>query len=309
MSDFVSDFWSLYVAVIVFVGIAGCAVFLWSQNVGVAAVADGSDADTTGHVWDETLQEFNNPMPRWWMWMFYITVAFALGYLALYPGLGSYKGALNWSSKGQYEAEIKKADDTYGPIYEKYLKMDLKAVAADKQANEMGQRLFLTYCAQCHGSDAHGSKGFPNLADNDWLWGGEPEAIEKTILEGRQGMMPAYGGNPDAVGGEAGAKEVANYVRSLSGLSHDAELAGKGKEKFGVVCFACHGPEGKGQTAMGAPNLTDKTWLYGSSEAAIVETITKGRANRMPAWKDFLGEAKVHLLAAYVLSLSGGDKK
>jgi cytochrome c oxidase cbb3-type subunit 3 len=308
MSDFVSDFWSLYVAVIVFVGIAGCAVFLWSQNVGVAA-KDGGNADTTGHVWDETLEEFNNPLPKWWMWMFYLTVAFALGYLALYPGLGSYKGSLNWSSKGQYEAEIKKADETYGPIYEKYLKMDLKAVAADKQANEMGQRLFLTYCAQCHGSDAHGSKGFPNLADNDWLWGGEPETIEKTILEGRQGMMPAYGGNPDAVGGEAGAKEVANFVRSLSGLSHDAELAAKGKEKFATVCFACHGPEGKGQTAMGAPNLTDKTWLYGSSEATIVETITKGRANRMPAWKDFLGEAKVHLLAAYVLSLSGGDKK
>jgi cytochrome c oxidase cbb3-type subunit 3 len=182
--------------------------------------------------------------------------------------------------------------------------MDLKAVAADKEANEIGKRLFLTYCMQCHGADARGSKGFPNLSDNDWLWGGEPEQIVETISNGRQGMMPAYGGNPDAVGGEAGAKEIANYVRSLSGLTSNADLAAKGKARYDQVCIACHGPEGKGTQALGAPNLTDKVWIYGSSEATIVETITKGRKNQMPAWKEFLGESKVHLLAGYVLSLS-----
>ena len=306
MSDFVSDFWSLYVAGITLVGIIGCAVLLWMQSVHKPAA--GAKVETMGHVWDENLEEFNNPLLKWWMWMFYITIFFALGYLALYPGLGKFQGMLGWSSKGQWEAEMKKAEDTFGPIFKKYRAMDLQAVAADKTANEMGQRLFLSYCVQCHGSDAKGSKGFPNLADNDWLWGGEPDAIEKSILEGRQGMMPPYGGNPDAIGGEAGAKEVANYVRSLSGLAHNAELAAKGKEKYGAVCFACHGADGKGNIAMGAPNLTDKVWLYGSSEAAIVETITKGRSNRMPAWKEFLGEDKVHLLAGYVLSLSQAKK-
>ena len=191
------------------------------------------------------------------------------------------------------------------------MKMDLLAVAADKDAMEMGGRLYQTYCMQCHGATAQGSrdKGFPNLTDKDWLWGGEPAQIVETITNGRISMMPPFGGNPEAVGGESGAHEVANYVRSLSGLSHDKELAAKGKARFNTVCFACHGMDGKGNIALGAPNLTDKVWLYGSSEAKIVETITKGRGNQMPAWKDFLGEAKIHLLAAYVLSLSGGEAK
>ena len=170
----------------------------------------------------------------------------------------------------------------------------------------MGKRLYLTYCMQCHGSDARGAKGFPNLTDSDWLWGGEPAQIVETIANGRNGMMPAYGGNPEAIGGEAGAKEVANYVRSMSGLPSDSLLAGKGKAKFEAVCSACHGADGKGMTALGAPNLIDKTWLYGSSEAVIVQTIVNGRNNKMPAWQEFLGEGKVHLLSAYVLSLTTG---
>ena len=216
-----------------------------------------------------------------------------------------FQGVLGWSSVGQYKAEVKKADDTYGPIYDKYLKMDLKAVAADKEANEMGKRLFLTYCSQCHGSDARGSKGFPNLADADWQWGGEADTVKTTILEGRNGVMP-----PHAQLGDETIKNLANFVRSLSGLPHDAVLAAKGKEAFGTVgCTGCHGPEATGTPALGAPNLTDKVWLYGSSEATITETIKNGRNNRMPAWKDFLGEGKVHILAAYVLSLSGAEKK
>jgi cytochrome c oxidase cbb3-type subunit 3 len=190
--------------------------------------------------------------------------------------------------------------------------MDFKAVAGDKDAVEMGGRLYQTYCVQCHGATAQGSrdKGYPNLTVRDKTWGGEPEQVIETITNGRIGAMPPFGGNPEAVGGAAGAKEIANYVRSLSGLSHNAELAAKGKVRFETVCFACHGKDGKGMIAVGAPNLTDKVWLYGSSEAKIVETITQGRTNQMPAWKDFLGEAKIRLLAAYIYSLSaGGEKK
>ncbi len=308
MSDFVSEFWNWYVILITLVSIIACGVFLWSQSIHHPS---GAQLDTTtGHVWDETLAEYSNPLPKWWMWLFYITVVFSLAYAALYPTLGSIQGILNWSSAGQHADEVKKMDAQVKPLFDKYQKMDLLAVAADKQGVEMGKRLYLTYCMQCHGADARGAKGFPNLADNDWQWGGEPAQIVETINSGRVGMMPAYGGNPEAVGGEAGAKEVANYVRSLSGMTHNAELATAGKAKFETVCAACHGADAKGMTALGAPNLTDKVWLYGSSEATIVETIIKGRNNQMPAWKEFLGDAKVHLLSAYVLSLSAGaDKK
>jgi cytochrome c oxidase cbb3-type subunit 3 len=306
MSDFVNEFWNWYVILIVLVSIIACAVFLWSQSI---HKPPAGEVATMGHVWDEDLEELNHPLPKWWSWLFYITVVFSLVYAVLYPTLGSYQGLLNWSSAGQHKAEVEKVEAEVKPLFDKYLKMDLKAVAADKEAVEIGKRLYLTYCIQCHGSDARGSKGFPNLADNDWLWGGEPEQIVETLSNGRIGMMPAYGGNPEAVGGDAGAKEIANYVRSLSGLTNSADLAAKGKARYDQVCIACHGPEGKGMTALGAPNLTDKVWLYSSSEAAIVETIIKGRNNQMPAWKDFLGESKIHLLSAYVLSLSASAEK
>ena len=309
MSDFVNEFWNWYVILIVLVSIIACGVFLWSQSIHHPETEQTTD--TTGHVWDETLQEYNNPLPRWWMWLFYGTVVFALIYVALYPALGRFPGIYNWSTAGEHQKEVAAADDKIKPLFDKYLTMDLKAVAADKEAMEMGGRLFQTYCMQCHGATAQGSrdKGFPNLTDKDWQWGGEPEQIIETITNGRVGMMPAWGGNEEAVGGEAGAKEVAHYVRSLSGLKVDGDLASKGKERFDAICFACHGPDGKGMQALGAPNLTDKSWLYGSSEAKIVETVTKGRTNQMPAWKDFLGEAKIRVLAAYVLNLSSGVEK
>ena len=309
MSDFVNEFWNWYVILIVLVSIVACGAFLWSQSIHHPGGAETTD--TTGHVWDETLEEYNNPLPKWWSWLFYLTVVFALVYAALYPALGRFPGVFGWTSGGEHRKEVEAVDAQVKPLFDKYLKMDLVAVAADRDAMEMGGRLFQTYCMQCHGATAQGSrdKGFPNLTDKDWQWGGTPEAIVETISNGRVGMMPPYGGNPDAVGGEAGAKEVANYVRSLSGLKHDSALAAKGKARFDTVCFACHGQDGKGMQALGAPNLTDKTWLYGSSEARIVETITQGRSNQMPAWKDFLGEAKIHLLSAYVLKLSGGGEK
>jgi cytochrome c oxidase cbb3-type subunit III len=295
MSDFVNEFWNMYVIGIVLVSVIGCAIFLWSQGSSTFTVGQ-----TTGHAWDETLEEYNNPLPKWWSWLFYLTVVFALVYLALFPGLGRFPGVLKWTSVGQWQGEQDKAKQQYEPIFQKYLAMDIPAVAADKNAMEMGKRLFLTYCVQCHGVDAKGSKGFPNLADNDWLYGGEPDKLVETISFGRQGMMPAH---KDSLSAET-IKDVANYVRSLSGLTHDAVLAAKGKETFDTICAACHTPEGTGNQMIGSPNLTDKTWLYGSSENTIIETITNGRTNRMPAWKDFLGDAKVHLLASYVYSLS-----
>ncbi len=300
MSDFVSDFWNIYVVVIVLVSIFACAALLIVQ--GKAKFTPGK---TMGHVWDETLEEYNNPMPKWWSWLFVITVVFALVYLALYPGLGSYKGALGWTAVGQHKAEVEKMEATVKPLFDKYLAMDLATVANDKQALEMGKRLYLTYCLQCHGADARGAKGFPNLTDKDWLYGGEPEKIKETILGGRMGMMP-----PHAHLGADAIKDVANYVRSLSGLPADPVRVSKGKEVFNSAgCTGCHGPEGKGTQAIGAPNLTDKVWLYGSTEATIIETVTNGRQNRMPAWKDFLGEAKVHLLAGYIYSLSNPSGK
>ncbi len=299
MSDFVSDFWNLYVIVIVAGSILACAVLLIVQ--GKATFTPGK---TMGHVWDETLEEYNNPMPKWWSWLFSITVIFAFVYLALYPGLGNFKGVLGWTSVGQHTAEVAKMDATVKPLFDKYLAMDVKAVAGDKQANEMGKRLFLTYCMQCHGADARGAKGFPNLSDGDWLYGGEPEQIKETLNNGRMGVMP-----PHAQLGADTVKDLANFVRSLSGLPNDSVRAAKGKEAFSSAgCIGCHGPEGTGMHAVGAPNLTDKVWLYGSSEATITETINNGRQNKMPAWKEFLGEAKIHLLTAYVYSLSQGAK-
>jgi cytochrome c oxidase cbb3-type subunit 3 len=303
MADFTNGFWDYYIAVITLLSIGGCGLLLWSQSIHrVKVSADGSPVDhgTTGHVWDEDLTELNTPMPRWWMWLFYITIVFALIYLALYPGLGSYAGQFGWKSAGAYQAELKKAEADYGPLFDKYAKQDLKAVAADPQAHAIGERLFLTYCAQCHGSDARGNKGFPNLTDNDWLYGGDPATIKTTILHGRNGQMPSMAA---ALGSDKDVENVAQYVRSLSGLTTDPIKVAFGKPKF-AVCAACHGFDGHGNQALGAPNLSDKVWLYGGSADTIMETIRKGRNNTMPAFETFLGEPKVHLLAAYVWSLS-----
>ena len=298
MSDFVDGFWSLYIAGITIVSIIGCAVLLTMQH---HKRVPGQAVGTTGHEWDEDLAEYNNPLPRWWMWLFWITIVFSVLYLALYPGLGTFQGMLKWSSTGQYKAEQANADALYGPVFAKYGAMEIPAIAADPQGRAMGERLFLTYCSQCHGSDARGAKGYPNLADGDWLYGSEPEVILASIMEGRNGMMPPMGA---AVGGPEGVKEVANYVLSLSGATHDAKLAQAGQAKF-AICAACHGPEGKGNPQLGAPNLTDKTWLYGGSLATISESIDKGRANRMPAHKEFLGPERSRILAAYVWGLTG----
>lgn len=300
MADFTSGFWNIYITVLTLLGIFGCGLLLWSQSKVKVPVDSKGETGTTGHVWDEDLTELNTPMPRWWMWLFYITIVFGLVYLALYPGLGTFAGKLGWKSSGAYQEELRKADAQYGPLFAQYLQKDLKAVAADPQAHAIGERLFLTYCAQCHGSDARGNKGFPNLTDKDWLFGGEPDVIKTTIMNGRVGQMPPMGA---ALGTDKDVENVAQYVLSLSGSTFDPIKAVFGKEKFGA-CAACHGADAHGNQTLGSPNLTDKIWLFGGSAETIMETIRKGRTTTMPPFKDFLGEAKVHVLAAYVWSLS-----
>jgi cytochrome c oxidase cbb3-type subunit III len=297
MNEFTSGFWSVYITIITLASIFACGVLLWKLST--KRLAPGEQAGVMGHIWDENLEEYNNPLPRWWMWLFWITIVFALIYLLLFPGLGSFAGLLKWSSVGQYHEEMAGAKERYEPTFAKYAAMDIPAVAQDPQAREIGQRLFLNYCAQCHASDARGGRGFPNLSDRDWLYGGSPEAIVASITDGRQGMMPPW----PQLGDEA-IKNVANYVLSLAGRTHDSLRAAQGKAVFMANCVACHGPEGKGNPALGAPNLTDDVWLYGGGQAAIIETITKGRHGVMPAWGAFLGPTKIHLLAAYVYGLS-----
>ncbi len=310
MSDFVSGFWGVAILVVSVLSVLGCAVLLKAQSV--VRKTEGQ-VETTGHVWDEDLSEYNNPLPRWWAWLFYLTVIFGLAYLALYPGTGLYGGLLGWTQTQSYEREKAAAEAVYGPLYDRYLKMDLPAVAADAQARSMGLRIFLNNCAQCHGSDAGGAKGIPNLRDTDWLYGGEPDQIKASIADGRDGVMPGLG---PALGDE-GVKNVVQYVRSLSGQHHDAKLAAAGKGPFEAMCAACHGADGKGMAALGAPNLTDGIWLYGGSEQTIAETVAKGRGGsalvpgqtRMPAHKELLGEGKIHLVAAYVWSLSRAPER
>ena len=297
MADFTNEFWSIYIAIITIVSILACAWLLWTMG---GRKVSGSGTETTGHTWDETLGEYNNPLPRWWMWMFYITIGFAFVYLALYPGLGSYGGSLGWSQTKQYEEEVAEANAVHGPLFAKYAGMPVEQVALDPSARAIGERLFLNYCSQCHGSDARGSKGFPNLTDRDTQWGGSADAIKTSIAEGRNGVMPPLAA---ALGTADDVRNVANYVLSLSGSAPDALRAALGKAKFGV-CAACHGADGKGNQQLGAPDLTDRIWLHGSNVDAIVDVIARGRDNRMPAHREFLGEAKVHLLAAYVLGFS-----
>jgi len=298
MSHFTSGFWDIYIAVITVVSIVACALFLKMQSVRRVV-----EPELTGHVWDENLQEYNNPMPRWWAWLFYLTILFAIGYLVLYPGLGSYTGTLGWTQVKQLEDETQRADAQFGPIFEKFAAQDIETLAKNPEALAIGQKLFLNYCSQCHASDAGGSAGFPNLTDISWLWGGSPEAIKTSIAEGRLGVMPPWG----PVLGEQGVKDAAHYVMSLSGMAADSIRVARGKETFDKICVACHGPDAKGNPAMGAPDLTDKDWLHGGSEAQIIESITKGRTDQMPAHKDILSPAKIHLLTAFVYSLSHGD--
>ncbi len=297
MSDFIGNFWSSYVAVASLLSILGCVLLLW-LTARKRVVSDGDN--TTGHVWDEDLRESNNPLPLWWVGLFVLTIAFGIGYLAVFPGLGSFRGTHDWSSRGEYEQDMAKATQALEPVYARYAPMPIEEAARDPQAKAIGERLFMNNCAQCHGSDARGSKGFPNLTDADWLHGGAPEKIVESITHGRTGVMPpaaAMVGSPDDV------KNVANFVLSLSGEPHDSLRAGLGKSKF-AACAACHGIGGVGNAAMGAPRLNDRIWLHGYGEAAIVQIINEGKHSAMPAQDGRLTEAQIKLLASYVWGMS-----
>lgn len=296
MSDFFSSGWSAYIAIGTVGGLIACAVLLFIASRRQVMASD----NTTGHVWDEDLRELNNPLPLWWMGLFVLTIVFSGIYLALYPGLGSHEGKLGWTSTGEHAAAVTKARATMAPVYASFKDMSPEQLARDPQAHGIGERLFANNCAQCHGADAKGSKGFPNLTDSDWLWGGNYDNIVQTITQGREGNMPPMAA---AVGSSEDVRNVAHYVLSLSGSPHNPLYAQLGKPKF-VACAACHGPAGKGNTALGAPNLSDKIWLHGWGEQAIVAMVNNGKHNVMPAHGERLTPEQIRVLAAYVWSLS-----
>ncbi len=300
MSDFITNGWSVYIAAVVILGLVACLLLLIVASKRKVMAQD----NTTGHVWDGDLRELNNPLPRWWMGLFVITVLFAIAYLVLYPGLGNYAGQLGWSSAGQWEAEQAKAQAAMAPLYAKFTSQTPEALAKDPQAMAIGERLYINNCAQCHGSDAKGSKGFPNLTlpVESRLATDSFEAVKATITNGRQGMMPPMAA---AVGTAEDVKNVANYVLSLSGSAHNELAAQLGKPKF-AACAACHGPDGKGNKALGAPNLTDKVWLHGWGEPAIIAMVNNGKTNVMPPQASRMTADQIHVLAAYVWSLAQG---
>ena len=299
-----TSFWSWYITLL---SLGTIAALVWLLLATRKGQRHESTEETVGHSYDG-IEEYDNPLPRWWFMLFVATVVFSLGYLALYPGLGNWKGLLpgyegGWTQVKEWQREMDRANEQYGPLYAKFAAMPVEEVAKDPQALKMGGRLFASNCSVCHGSDAKGAYGFPNLTDDEWLWGGAPETIKTSIMEGRQAAMPGW----LSVIGEDGIRNVSGYVMSLSGrdtpegISVDIE---QGQKIFAATCVACHGAEGKGLQALGAPDLTDNVWLYGSSFGQIQQTVRHGRNGNMPAQKDILGNDKVHLLAAYVYSLS-----
>ncbi|WP_404361993.1 cytochrome-c oxidase, cbb3-type subunit III [Marinobacter sp.] len=294
-----STFWSIWVIVLTLGTIFGCWWLLWATRKGQST--DQETDRTTGHSFDG-IEELDNPLPKWWFYLFLGTVIFSLGYLALYPGLGNFQGFLGWSQHNQWEEEVQLADARYGEIYARYGDVAIPELAGNEDAMQMGQRLFANHCAVCHGSAARGAIGFPNLTDDAWLYGGKPEDIVETLNNGRQGNMPAKGFMPNMTPTQV--DQVVNYVLSFSNRAKNEEAAEAGAAVYAQGCAGCHGPEAKGNQAMGAPDLTDDAWLYGSTYEWIEETVLYGRENMMPAQSGRLSEDQIHILAAYVYSLS-----
>lgn len=301
MSDFFNSTVAWVIAGVTLFSVIICGVFLWIQANKKVKVSLNEQTNSTGHVWDEDLKELNNPMPRWWMVLFYLTIVFSLGYLYFYPGLAVYEGQADWSSAEQYRAEKAALEEKVAPLYEQFDNQSLVEIARNEKALNAGKSLFLNNCAQCHGSDARGSKGFPNLANSYWQYGGEPADILTSIIKGRHGVMPPM---MQAVGGSEQARSVAQYVLSLSGKANDSLRAQFGRDIYNNHCVACHGPNGQGNKTIGAPNLSDPEWVYGGTETAIVKTIREGRAGKMPAHNELLTHSKARVLAGYVWSLS-----
>lgn len=290
--------WTLFIVILTAINIVGALWLLWATSKRSPGEQPG--VETTGHTWDGNLREFNNPLPRWWLWLFYGSVAFSIVYLVLYPGLGSWQGTKGWTQEAQWQEQVDAAEAAAAPVYARFAAMSLEQLGQDPDAMRVARNLYANNCAMCHGSDAGGAKGFPKLTDGDWLYGGAPDTVLATISNGRNGVMPPWG---EALG-EQGVEEVVAYVLSLSGQQAPADRAAAGKPKFEMFCASCHSMDGTGMQAVGAPNLTDDTWLYEGTAAEIRYGIVNGRNNQMPAQLELLGEPKVRLLAAYVLSLA-----
>ncbi len=293
--------WSVFIVLVTLFNIFGCLWLLrWTSKPKAAGEKIGGGADT-GHVWDKDLREYNNPLPRWWLWLFYLTVAFGLVYLVLYPGLGTFKGIKGWTQHGQYEQERAAAEAKAAAYLAPFATMTIPQLAADPKAMSTARNLFQVNCAQCHGSDGGGAKGFPNLTDANWQWGGDPDTVVQTITGGRMAVMPPWG----PVLGAQGVDQVVAYVEKLSGQQADATLAAAGQTLFETNCAACHGVDGKGNPILGAPNLTDEIWLYGGDAATLHQTVENGRNGQMLAFGERLGPERVRLLAAYAIQLAG----
>ena len=299
MADFTGGFWSWFIGLSTIISLIALFIFVIGLSKRKTGKA-GDKIETMGHVWDENLEELNTPLPRWWLYLFIGTLIWGAGYLILYPGLGAYAGLLGWSQINQLEQEMQAADAAYGPIYAQFKNTDLRQLAQNEAALKIGESLYSSYCTTCHGSDARGARGYPNLRDSDWLYGGEPDNIKVSILQGRRALMPAWG---EVLSAED-IFNVTAYVEQLSGREVSGAHASLGGAIYQQNCAMCHGPDGKGNPMLGAANLTDDIWLYGGSHKKITESIVEGRNGVMPAHKAFLGEAKVHILAAYIYSLS-----
>lgn len=290
--------WSWFVIVLIVLNLGGCLWLIWWT--GRRRPGDPAATDTS-HIWDGDLTEYNKPMPRWWINLFYLTIAFTVGYLVWYPGFGAFAGSSGWTSAREHDAEKAAQDKKLDAAFAPFAGQSIDAIARDPRALKLGRAIFANNCATCHGSSAQGAIGYPNLTDTIWHWGGAPEQILETVLGGRQAAMPGWEG---ALGGPQGVTEVAVYLQSLRGERVDAGLARAGELKFAGICVSCHGADGKGNQALGAPDLTDDYWLYGDSMAAIRQTIAQGRNGAMPAHAPIIGETRARLVAAYVWSLS-----
>ncbi|MBX2808634.1 MAG: cytochrome-c oxidase, cbb3-type subunit III [Cellvibrionaceae bacterium] len=292
-------FWSLWIIILTTVNLA---LLLWVLLANrKVAVSDDEDPEnrTTGHVYDG-IEEYDNPLPKWWFIMFLLLFVFSIAYLIIYPGMGSWKGIIGWTSANQLAREQDRAASQYADSYGVYATMAIDDLVHEPRAMKMAQRIFANNCAVCHGADGGGSLGFPNLTDKDWLYGGTPEKIKETLVKGRQAAMPAW----QSILGEQGIAQVTEYVLSLSGRDHDAAMAQTGATLFAQSCASCHGADGGGGQSVGAPNLRDDIWLYDGSPAGIRQTLRVGRNGVMPAQQHRLRADKIHLLTAYVYSLS-----
>lgn len=297
-------FWNLWIIGLTLINVALILWVLLANRKVAVSDQDEAENQTTGHAYDG-IEEYDNPLPRWWFYLFIGTFIYSGIYLLLYPGLGSFSGLLGWTSVKELRGHQQQGDALYAEQFGIYANTPIEELARDPAAMKMGLRLFANNCAVCHGADAGGNYGYPNLTDKDWLWGGTPEKIKETLVNGRKAAMPAWSG----ILGENGIINVTEYVLQLNDREHDAKKASIGAKLFAQNCAACHGADATGNQLLGAPNLTNDSWLYGGEPQDIRQTLRQGRNGIMPAQRDLLKPDRIHLLAAYVYSLSLADEE